>query len=117
MTQDYFPSGPFLSELPDRGEFDVLREDFLLEFANVRTARAYKTDLEDFRESCEDSAVDPLHPSATNLEDYVRLLSDHDYAAGTIARRVAALRGFLEHLVTRGILQTSPALGLSRPKT
>lgn len=48
MPQDYFPSGPFLRELSDAGAFDVLREDFLLEFANIRTARAYKADLEDF---------------------------------------------------------------------
>lgn len=51
-------------------------------------------------------------PSATDLEDYVRSRSDRDYAVGTIARRVVALRGFLVHLVTKSVLQTSSAVTL-----
>jgi site-specific recombinase XerD len=114
VPQDYFPSGPFLGQLPDHGEFDVLREDFLLGFG-IPTARAYKTDLEDFREWCSDSSVDPLHAGVTDMHQYIRSLGERGYASGTIARRVAALRGFFGHLVTRGVLRTSPADSLDPP--
>jgi site-specific recombinase XerD len=97
MPQDYYPSGPFLSQLPDAGEFDVLREDFLLGFAE-RTARAYKADLEDFREWCVRERVDPTRPSATDLEQFMRSVRERGLAAGTVARRAMALRGFVRHL-------------------
>ena len=111
MPQDYYPSGPFLGQLPDHGEFDVLREDFLLGFG-VRTARAYKTDLEDFREWCAGSAVDPIRAAATDLDAFTRSLGERGYASGTVARRIAALRGFFDHLVATGALESSPAGGL-----
>ncbi|SRR6266567_588395 len=100
MPQDYYPGGPFLSQLPDAGEFDMLREDFLLGFAE-RTARAYRADLEDFREWSAVVRVDALGSSPTDVERYLRSLLDRGYAAGTVTRRAAALRGFLRHLQAR----------------
>lgn len=108
MPQDFYPSGPFLSQLPDAGRFDVLREDFLLGFA-VRTARAYKADLEDFREWCVGAGADPVSPASAALESYVASLSKRGLARGTIRRRVTALRGFFDHLVARGVLRDSPS--------
>lgn len=97
MPQDYYPSGPFLSQRPDAGRFAVLREDFLLGFA-TGTARAYKADLEDFREWCLTEGVNPLAPSTSDLNRYFESVAARGYAAGTIRRRGAALRGFLAHL-------------------
>ena len=114
MPQDYFPSGPFLRELPDAEAFDIAREDFLLEFANIRTARAYKADLEDFREWCTTAGTRPLHVSASELERYVSSLIERGYAAGTVERRVAALRGFFHHLVSAGLVARSPAKELQK---
>lgn len=108
MPQGYYPSGPFLGQLPDHGEFDVLREDFLLGFG-IRTARAYKGDLEDFREWCAVSGVDPIRAAATDLDEYKRSVAERGYPSGTVARRIAALRGFFGHLVATGIIESSPA--------
>lgn len=108
MPQDYYPSGPFLSQLPDAGRFDVLREDFLLGFA-ARTARAYKADLEDFREWCQSESIDSVSPPADCLERYLTSVANRGYATGTIRRRSAALRGFFTHLVARRVLPSSPA--------
>jgi site-specific recombinase XerD len=97
MPQNYYPSGPFLSQRPDAGDFDTLREDFLLGFGEA-TARAYKADLEDFKEWCVTAEVDPLSSSLSDPDRYVLSLQARGYAIGTIRRRLAALRGFREHL-------------------
>jgi len=97
MPQDYYPTGPFLGQLPDAGDFDIWREDFLLGFAE-RTARAYKADLEDYREWCVQEGVDLLSPSAAEVETYLRLVADRGYSTGTVGRRAAAVRGFLARL-------------------
>ena len=108
MPQDYLPSGPFLSQRPDAGRFDALREDFLLGFA-IRTARAYKADLEDFREWCVAKGVDPLAPLTADLDNYMGSVVARGYTNGTKRRRTAALRGFFRHLVVTGKLESSPA--------
>jgi site-specific recombinase XerD len=112
MPQDYFPTGPFLGELRDRGAFDVAREDFLLGFA-VRTARAYKTDLDDYYEWCETDGVDPMSPSPLDLDRFLRSVQARGYASSTVRRRAVALRGFFDHLVGKGFLSSSPAARLT----
>jgi integrase/recombinase XerD len=112
MPQDYFPTGPFLGQLRDRGAFDVAREDFLLGFA-VRTARAYKTDLDAYHEWCASEGVDPLAPTSHDVDRFLRSVEGCGYARGTVRRRAAALRGFFDHLVGKGVLTSSPAAGLA----
>lgn len=97
MPQDYFPSGPFLSQWPDHGEFDVLREDFLLGFAE-RTARAYKTDLEEFWDWCVAQEVDPLTAADVEVAQFEVSLTAGDLAASSVARRLSAVRGFIRHI-------------------
>jgi site-specific recombinase XerD len=75
-----------------------LREDFLLGFA-VRTARAYKADLEDFREWCLAEDVSPLSPSAQALDGYCESVRVRGYARSTIGRRVSTVRRFLAYTV------------------
>jgi integrase/recombinase XerD len=111
MPQDYFPTGPFLGQLRDRGAFDVAREDFLLGFA-VRTARAYKSDLDDYYEWCETNGVDPMSPSPLDLDRFLRSVKAGGYAASTVRRRAVAVRGFFTYLVLKGVLRSSPAAGL-----
>jgi site-specific recombinase XerD len=94
MPQDYYPSGPFLGELPDKGKFDVLREDFLLGFRES-TARAYKADLEDWWEWSADRGTNPLNPSEDEVSAYLVSVVDRGYSAGARTRRASALRGFL----------------------
>ncbi|SRR6266567_2611057 len=94
MAGDYYPTGPFLRKRARGDVFELAREDFLLGF-HERTARAYKADLEDFREWCEAAGIDPLAPSPDDVERYQLGLKERGYAPGTINRRMAAVRGFL----------------------
>jgi site-specific recombinase XerD len=102
MPRDFYPEGPFISqEWPDSGEFDELREDFLFEFERYHTARAYNTDLEDFRSWCVEHHVDPLQPTEEEIDRFLQHLRDQDYAPGTVKRHAAAVRGFLRHTASR----------------
>ncbi len=98
MPNDYFPTGPFLSRLPDRGAFDRSREDFLLECRSERTARAYRADLEHFWEWCDIQRIAVLQPGVETIERYLLTLAADGYGTSTISRRGAAVRGFLRHL-------------------
>ena len=110
MAGEYYPTGPFIRKRARDDEFERAREDFLLEFAE-RTARAYKADLEDFRDWCLANAVDPMAPLSSKLDEYVEDLKSREYSPGTIGRRRAALRGFFAHLVATGKLEASPMDG------
>jgi integrase/recombinase XerD len=112
MEQKYYPSGPFLRRLSDDSEFEALREDFLLDYASEATARAYKADLEDFREWCTTNAIDPITASREQIVAYVHSLQTRGYSPHTTSRRLSALRGFFRHLVLRGWLRHSPVEGL-----
>ena len=94
MSQDYYPSGPFLELQPDKGDFDREREDFLLDFSEP-TARAYRADLEDYYEWCQASGKAPLKAGLRDRDAYVESLRARGYAARTIARRDSVLRRFL----------------------
>jgi site-specific recombinase XerD len=107
MTQGYFPTGPFLSQLPDKGGFDILREDFLLGFKES-TARAYKADLEDWWEWCEDERLDALRPGEEQLERYLRGVAALGYSLSTVRRRAAALRGLSHHRQLMGACGERP---------
>ena len=100
MPNDYFPSGPFLSRLTDRGEFDRLREDFLLECKSVASARTYHAHLEHFVEWADSKGLNPLDVTAASLEEYAIRVAD-GYAESTAARRLYVVRSFLRFLSTR----------------
>lgn len=94
MKSDYYPSGPFIRRLARDPEFEVAREDFLLEYSE-RTARAYKADLEDFREWCKVRGIDPLAPTLASCDEYLEDLTTRGYSPSTVTRRMATLRRFL----------------------
>jgi site-specific recombinase XerD len=98
MPSDYYPIGPFIGRRAGNKAFEAAREDFLLDCRTERTARAYKADLEDFREWCSLSGVDPLSPSEANLADYVRNMEHRGYSSGTVRRRAEVLGRFLRRL-------------------
>ncbi len=95
MPNDYFPTGPFVSRLPDRGPLDEAREAFLLN-SPATTARAYRNDLEHLFEWCEGEGFDPLKLTETLVGSYAESLQEEGYAKSTIARRLSVLRRFLQ---------------------
>lgn len=100
MPGDYYPTGPFIRRLARDDAFELAREDFLLGFRE-RTARAYKADLEDFREWCERVGDDPMNPDSEIISRYRSSLVKRLYSPGSVLRHLAAVRGFLGHLQAR----------------
>jgi integrase/recombinase XerD len=82
-----------------------------------RTVEAYRRDLADFStwlQSTPDSSPDRATPD--QLAAYVASMRAAGLAATTIARRVAALRGFYRHQVLLGTRSDNPAAELDLPK-
>ncbi len=78
-----------------------------------RTVDAYKRDLADFCRWLDDS---PDDVDAARLAEYVASMRAAGLAATTIARRVAALRGFYRHQVLLGVRGENPAAELELPR-
>ena len=78
-----------------------------------RTVDAYKRDLADF---CRWLDGPPDDADADRLAEYVASMRAAGLAATTIARRVAALRGFYRHQVLLGVRGENPAAELELPR-
>ena len=76
--------------------FDLAREAFLLRYA-LSTARAYWSDLDDWRLWCEaqQPAVDPLDDQRDRVAGYELWLEGSGYSRNTTRRRVATVNAFL----------------------
>ena len=84
------------------------------------TREAYANDLNQLREFLESRAN--RTPAAwelvsrDNLSAYILSMRDRDYAATTIARKIAALKSFFSFLSDEGVLKEDPSEELSSPK-
>lgn len=78
-----------------------------------RTVDAYKRDLADF---CRWLDGSPDNVTPDQLAAYVASMRAAGLAATTIARRVAALRGFYRHQVLLGVRGDNPAAELELPR-
>jgi site-specific recombinase XerD len=85
--------------------FDRQREQLLLGYS-LSTARLYLSDLEDWREWCDEARIDPMAPSSRGVARYLDELSAAGYSRSAVARRLVALRLFLDLGSSRG---TNPA--------
>jgi integrase/recombinase XerD len=50
------------------------------------------------------------------IQEYMLEMKDRDYAATTVARKVAAMKSFFEYLLRQGGIDVDPTEGLSSPK-
>jgi integrase/recombinase XerC len=107
VSGGYYPRGRFIDRRSADTEFEIAREDFLLEYRE-RTARAYKADLDDYYEWCSGHGARPLNPTSEDVAAYLTDLEERGYSKGTTARKKAALRGFLINLIRKGVLGSSP---------
>jgi integrase/recombinase XerC len=98
----------------------VFLESLKLEHhASAHTLRAYEDDLRTFYRFLEESqgeAIDPVSADPIRLRRYAAWLNTQEYAATTIARRLASLRSFFRHLRRQGALTSDPSSGLRNPK-
>src|SRR3954447_1344791 len=80
------------------------------------TLTAYKVDLKTFLGWCRSVEVEPLRITRGQLEMYVRHLERCGYASATVSRRFTTVASFYRYAVSDGVLPTSPASAVSRPK-
>lgn len=92
---DYFPGGDFIGQGSGDTAFDDARENFLLGFRKA-TARAYRADLESFREWCVEEKIHPLRANDEARLRYLRWLDEQGFSASTLARRSSVIRRFLQ---------------------
>jgi len=93
-------------------------DDFLrgLTDAAPATVVAYRRDVEAFVEFAGRSDIDdPAHVDRKQLRRYIAHLGMRDYAAATVARRVAALRRYFAWLRRRELIDVDPTVGLRAP--
>lgn len=88
------------------------------------TIAAYNNDLNQFRDVIQrivaqhGGVSEQMFDALTSeiLEAYVLHLRKNDYATSTIARKIAAVKGFCQYLVQEGILTDDPSSELNSPK-
>jgi integrase/recombinase XerC len=83
------------------------------------TLRSYGDDLALFCEyltETQPGAADPTTADARRLRAYSAWLHSREYAASTIARRLASLRSFYRFQRRQGAMAADPASGLRNPK-
>ena len=78
------------------------------------TLEAYRRDLENFFDFCENINVKDIQRNRIN--SYVRELHEKRYSATSVMRKIASIRGFFKWACTNDILKTNPALTLEQPK-
>ena len=91
--------------------------------SSKNTTDAYKNDLSGFIEFLEkqennnSSTISITSINKKSIESYVKWLNSREYSRSTIARKIAALKSFMNFLVETGDLTKSPTLDIESPKT
>ena len=82
---------------------------------SANTLAAYRNDLNQFVDYVEasDSAGQPDRDTIVNFMSYLR---EREYAASTIARRMAAVKSFFHYLCEQGAIHDDPTHALQAPK-
>jgi integrase/recombinase XerD len=78
------------------------------------TLDAYRRDLSDFFDFCENIEIDNIQ--RTQINSYVRNLHEKKYSPTSIMRKIASLRGFFKWTCTNEITKSNPTLTLEQPK-
>lgn len=76
------------------------------------TLSAYETDIRDFFKFLK--SMDPTKVISRNLQDY--LVTQNQYSATTVARRVSSLRQFYKFLMNEGVVTENPTILLETPR-
>ena len=81
-----------------------------------KTRRAYGVDLGQLADWASAHDLGPLELQPRELRRFAGVLSERGASRSTIARKLAAIRGFYRHLVERGELEANPAELVASPK-
>ena len=78
------------------------------------TLEAYRRDLTDFFDFCND--VDINNIQRTQINTYVRKLHEKKYSPTSVMRKIASLRGFFKWACANEKTKSNPTLTLEQPK-
>ena len=81
-----------------------------------KTRRAYGTDLSQLADWAQAHDLGPAELGPGDLRRFAGVLSERGSSKSTVARKLAAIRAFYRHLVSRQELDASPADLVSSPK-
>jgi tyrosine recombinase XerC len=84
--------------------------------AAASTLRAYRGDLRELASWADARGRDPGELAYRDLRGYAAVLSERGLARTSVARKLAAIRSFHEHLVRTGVAEQNPAALLASPK-
>lgn len=113
IPQEASPPG---SSLPWPEALGLFDQDLRRRGAAEKTRRAYSTDLAQFSRWASGQELEPASIDHRALRRYAASLSERGQAPATVARKLAALRGFFRALVELGERDGNPAELLSSPK-
>jgi site-specific recombinase XerD len=94
----------------------MFEQDLRRRGAAEKTRRAYRSDLGQFARWASGQELEPALVDHRALRRYAASLSERGQAPATVARKLAALRGFFRALVELGERGDNPAELLSSPK-
>jgi integrase/recombinase XerD len=101
----------FLAQLADKVE------------ASENTVAAYRNDLTQlaaflagYRSPFGEELSNWREVDSGVIQAYMLEMKDRDYAATTVARKVAAMKSYFEYLQRKGVIDADPTEGLSSPK-
>jgi site-specific recombinase XerD len=109
-------AGPPPSSLPWDDALGMFEQDLRRRGAAEKTRRAYRIDLGQFARWASGQELQPATIDHRALRRYAASLSERGQAPATVARKLAALRGFFRALVELGERGDNPAELLSSPK-
>ena len=81
-----------------------------------KTRRAYGVDVSQLAEWAQAHGLGPLELGPRDIRRFAGVLSERGASKTTVARKLAAIRGFYRHLVERGELGANPADLVASPK-
>ena len=90
--------------------------------AAANTISAYRNDLQQFGSYLHgvrpngNSTAPWVSVNADLLQDYIREMRTKEYAAATVARKVAAVKSFFNYLTAEGVVDSDPTETLSSPR-
>ena len=95
---------------------DQLAGAWLASLRSTNTRGAYRRDLDAFVRWCQAHQVAPLAATRPVLDLYRLDLEADRLAASTVGRKLSALASFYRYAVSAGVLGSSPAAGITRPR-
>lgn len=122
MPRERLLGGAFVEARRVKRTMDEAIDEFVAALASSRksspnTLGAYRTDLRQLSDFLAQRGVRHWQETTPALiTDFVLHLREHKYATTSIARKVAALKSFFQHLRAANLIDTDPSAALQAPR-